>query len=138
MNSSDQIPVGTVDEIGPGQRKLAFINGRGVVLFNIDGTIRAIDDSCPHQGASVANGQLDGCVLSCPAHGLRFDLRTGCMPGASGLSLTTFPVRAVDGKLFVSLENPSPGPRPHRLAMRHRDPCRAGTHRHSGEQGCKV
>ncbi|MBU7441978.1 Rieske (2Fe-2S) protein [Paraburkholderia fungorum] len=112
MNSSDQIPVGTVDEIGPGQRKLAFINGRGVVLFNIDGTIRAIDDSCPHQGASVANGQLDGCVLSCPAHGLRFDLRTGCMPGVSGLSLTTFPVRAIDGKLFVSIENPVAGAAP--------------------------
>ena len=74
MNSSDLIPVGTVDELAPGQRKLAFINGRGVVLFNIDGTIHAIDDSCPHQGASVANGHLNGCVLSCPAHGLRFDL----------------------------------------------------------------
>jgi 3-phenylpropionate/trans-cinnamate dioxygenase ferredoxin subunit len=60
MNSSDLIPVGTVDELAPGQRKLAFINGRGVVLFNIDGTIHAIDDSCPHQGASVANGHLNG------------------------------------------------------------------------------
>ncbi|MFM0179488.1 Rieske (2Fe-2S) protein [Paraburkholderia aspalathi] len=114
MNSSDQIPVGAVDELGPGQRKLAFINGRGVVLFNIDGTIHAIDNACPHQGASIANGHLDGCVLRCPAHGLRFDLRTGCMPGASGLSLTTFPVRTIDGKLFVSLEDPvaSPAPAP--------------------------
>ncbi|MFL9868139.1 non-heme iron oxygenase ferredoxin subunit [Paraburkholderia fungorum] len=110
MNSSDQLPVGTLDELGPGQRKLVFSNGRGVVLFNIEGTIHAIDDSCPHQGASVANGRLDGCVLSCPAHGLRFDLRTGCMPGAVGLSLTTFPVRVIDGQLFVSLEDPAASP----------------------------
>ena len=109
MNSSDQIPVGTVDELGPGQRKRVFSNGRGVVLFNIDGTIHAIDDSCPHQGASVANGRLEGCMLSCPAHGLRFDLRTGCMRGAVGLSLTTFPVRVIDGQLFVSLEDPAVG-----------------------------
>lgn len=104
MNSSDQIPVGTVDELAPGQRKLAFVDGRSIVLFNFDGTIHAIDNACPHNGASLASGQLEGCVLSCPAHGLRFDVRTGCMPGAGGLSLTTFPVRAIDGKLFVSLE----------------------------------
>ncbi|KAE8754607.1 MULTISPECIES: Rieske (2Fe-2S) protein [Paraburkholderia] len=103
---SRQIPVGVVDELAPGQRKLAFVDGRSIVLFNIDGTIHAIDNACPHNGASVASGQLEGCVLRCPAHGLRFDLRTGCMPGAGGLSLTTFPVRVVDGKLVVSLEDP--------------------------------
>ena len=110
MNLSDQIPVGAVDELAPGQRKLVFIDGRSIVLFNIAGTIHAIDDSCPHNGASVANGQLEGCVLRCPAHGLRFDLRTGCMPGAGGLSLTVFPVRAIDGKLVVSLEDPAARP----------------------------
>ena len=103
MNSSDQIPVGAVDELAPGQRKRAFVDGRSSVLFNVDGTIHAIDDSCPHNGASVASGQLEGCMLRCPAHGLRFDLRTGRMPGAGGLSLTTFPVRAIDGKLVVDI-----------------------------------
>ncbi|HZZ03304.1 Rieske (2Fe-2S) protein [Paraburkholderia sp.] len=110
MNSSDPIPVGAVDELGLGERKLAFINGRSIVLFNIDGTIHAIDNTCPHNGAALASGQLEGCVLSCPAHGLRFDLRTGCMPGAGGLSLTTFPLQAIDGKLFVSLEDPAASP----------------------------
>ncbi|SOE54517.1 Ferredoxin subunit of nitrite reductase or a ring-hydroxylating dioxygenase [Burkholderia sp. OK233] len=104
---SRHIPVGAVDELAPGQRKLVFIDGRSIVLFNIAGTIHAIDDSCPHNGASVASGQIEGCMLRCPAHGLRFDLRTGCMPGAGGLSLTTFPVRAIDGKLVVSLEDPA-------------------------------
>jgi 3-phenylpropionate/trans-cinnamate dioxygenase ferredoxin subunit len=112
MNSSDQIAVGAVDELAPGQRKLAFINGRSIVLFNIEGTIHAIDNACPHNGASLASGQLEGRVLRCPAHGLRFDVRTGCMPGAGGLCLTTFPVRAIDGKLFVSLDNPATRPAP--------------------------
>ncbi|MFM0294395.1 3-phenylpropionate/trans-cinnamate dioxygenase ferredoxin subunit [Burkholderia sp. WP9] len=103
---SRQIPVGAVDELAPGQRKLAFVDGRSIVLFNIAGTVHAIDNACPHNSASLASGRLDGCVLSCPAHGLRFDLRTGRMPGAGGLSLTTFPVRATDGKLLVCLEDP--------------------------------
>lgn len=110
MNSFDHVPVGTVDELAPGQRKRVFIEGRSIVLFNIAGTVHAIDDSCPHNGASVASGQLEGCVLRCPAHGLRFDLRTGCMPGAGGLSLTVFPIRAIDGKLVVSLEDPATSP----------------------------
>lgn len=101
---SQEIAVCLADELQPGQRRLAFIDGRSIVLFNIDGTIHAIDNSCPHNGASLASGQLEGCVLRCPAHGLRFDLQTGGMPGAGGLRLTTFPVRIVDGKLLVSLE----------------------------------
>lgn len=59
MTSSDQIPAGAVDDLPPGRRKLAFINGRGIVLFNIDGTIHAIDNACPHNGASLASGQLE-------------------------------------------------------------------------------
>lgn len=107
---SREIEVAKVDELAPGQRKLAFVDGRSIVLFNIAGTIHAIENSCPHNGASLANGQLDGCVLRCPAHGLRFDLRTGCMPGAGGLSLTALPVRAADGALVVSLEEPTTCP----------------------------
>ncbi|SEK09635.1 Rieske (2Fe-2S) protein [Paraburkholderia diazotrophica] len=103
---SRQIVVGLADELTPGQRKLAFVDGRSIVLFNVGGAIHAIDNSCPHNGASLASGQLEGRVLRCPAHGLRFDLRTGCTPGTGGLSLTTFPVRTVDGQLVVSLDEP--------------------------------
>jgi 3-phenylpropionate/trans-cinnamate dioxygenase ferredoxin component len=101
---SRQIEVGAVAELEPGQRKLTFVEGRSIVLFNIAGTFHAIDNTCPHNGAALAAGQLEGCMLRCPAHGVPFDLRTGRMPGASGLSLTTFPVRAIEGKLVVSLE----------------------------------
>ncbi|RQH07167.1 Rieske (2Fe-2S) protein [Paraburkholderia dinghuensis] len=102
---SREVPVATVDELAPGQRKLAFVDGRSIVLFNVAGSVHAIDNSCPHNGASLASGQLEGCLLRCPAHGLRFDLRTGCMPGAGGLSVKTFPVRTVDDKLVVILED---------------------------------
>jgi 3-phenylpropionate/trans-cinnamate dioxygenase ferredoxin component len=107
---SREVPVATVDELAPGQRKLAFVDGRSIVLFNVAGAMHAIENACPHNGASLANGPLDGCVLRCPAHGLRFDLRTGCMPGVAGLTLKTFPVRAVEGKVLVSMEDPAASP----------------------------
>lgn len=102
---SRRIPVCTVEELAPGERKLAFVDGRSIVLFNLAGVIHAIDNTCPHNGAAMAGGQLEGNVLRCPAHGLRFDLRTGCMPGAGGPCLTTFPVHAVDGRWVVSLQD---------------------------------
>ncbi len=98
-----EVPVGMADELAPGQRKLVFVDGRSIVVFNIDGQMHAVDNSCPHNGASLASGPLEGCMLRCPAHGLRFDVRSGCMPGAGGLKLTTFPVRTVEGTLLLSV-----------------------------------
>ena len=99
---SNDLSVGSVDELPPGGRKLAFAGGRSIVLFNIEGTVHAIENSCPHNGASLASGQLDGHILRCPAHGLRFDLNTGCMPGPGGLCLTKLPVYVRDGGLVVA------------------------------------
>jgi len=98
------IPVGPVGELAHGERKLAFVDGRSIVLFNIAGTIHAIDNACPHNGASLASGQLDGTMLRCPAHGLRFDLTTGCMPNAAGLCLTKFAVREAEGRVVVIVD----------------------------------
>ncbi|MDR5741008.1 MULTISPECIES: Rieske 2Fe-2S domain-containing protein [unclassified Caballeronia] len=85
-------------DLAPGSRKLAFVEGRSVVLFNIEGVMHAIDNACPHNGASLANGRLDGHVLQCPAHGLRFDLVSGCMVGAPDVCLTKLSVEAIDGE----------------------------------------
>lgn len=101
------IQAGSVDELKPGQRKLVFADGRSIALFNIGGTLSAIDNSCPHNGASLANGQLEGALLRCPAHGLRFDVTTGRMSGPAGLRLTTFPVRVVEDRLEIVLDEMS-------------------------------
>jgi 3-phenylpropionate/trans-cinnamate dioxygenase ferredoxin subunit len=105
---SRQVSVGSADELLPGGRKLAFAEGRSIVLFNIGGTVHAIDNSCPHNGASLASGRLEGNVLRCPAHGLGFDVTTGCMPGAGGMCLTKFPVHVEDDRLVLTISDPSP------------------------------
>ncbi|MEJ8825319.1 Rieske (2Fe-2S) protein [Variovorax humicola] len=107
------VPVGSIDELPLGGRKLAFAGGRSIVLFNIDGTVHAIENSCPHNGASLASGRLDGRIIHCPAHGLRFDVTTGCMPGAGGLCLTKLPVDVRDGRLVVTVnDTAAPGTPP--------------------------
>ncbi|MGW0204175.1 bifunctional 3-phenylpropionate/cinnamic acid dioxygenase ferredoxin subunit [Nonomuraea sp. NPDC003201] len=47
------------------------------VFHTEDGEIFAIDDTCTHQDASLADGWLEGCEIECPLHASRFDLRTG-------------------------------------------------------------
>jgi len=101
---SRNITVTRTSELPPGQRKLVFVDGRSVVLLNVDGHLHAVDNSCPHNGASLAGGHLDGNVLQCPAHGLRFDLASGCTPGANGLCLNTFPVRVVGEDIVLVVE----------------------------------
>ena len=66
-----------------GQRSLVRHEGRTVVIFNVNGQLHAIEDGCPHAGSALCTGRLDGHVIQCPAHGLRFDLRSGAMPGNS-------------------------------------------------------
>ncbi|WP_296224267.1 Rieske (2Fe-2S) protein [Ralstonia sp. UBA689] len=102
---SRRITVASADALPPGQRKLAFVDGRSIVVFNVAGTLHAVENSCPHNGASLAGGRLDGSVLQCPAHGLRFDLTTGCTPGAGGLCLKTYAVQELDGQVVVQLDD---------------------------------
>ncbi len=97
------VTVAPAEALAPGQRKLVFTEGRSIVAFNIDGNLHAIDNSCPHSGAALAGGKLEGTLLQCPAHGLRFDVTTGCMPGKGGLCVATFPVCRAGGDVVLEL-----------------------------------
>lgn len=102
---SRTLTISRASELAPGQRKLVFVDGRCIVVFNIGGQLHAVDNSCPHNGASLASGRLDGTVLQCPAHGLRFDLATGCMPGtAGGLCLKLFPISVAGEDVVLELD----------------------------------
>ncbi|MFR0690316.1 Rieske (2Fe-2S) protein [Enterobacterales bacterium AE_CKDN230030158-1A_HGKHYDSX7] len=79
-----------------------FHHEKGIVLlFDVEGELHAIDDRCPHAGASLFSGRLDGRWLQCPAHGLRFDLNTGCPAGIKGFGLRRHEVQWRGGECHV-------------------------------------
>ena len=90
-------------QLPAGGRWLARREGREIALFNVGGTLYAIDDSCPHNGASLASGRIEGTTVACRAHGLRFDLGSGSMRGG-GLQVRTYPVRVHEGRIEIDLE----------------------------------
>ena len=98
---SDWIDAIPVDQLPAGGRWLVRRGGCEIALFNIGGTLYAIDDSCPHNGASLAGGRLEGATVTCRAHGLRFDLGSGCMRGGAGLQVRTYPVRVQEGRIEI-------------------------------------
>ncbi|HTT09837.1 MAG TPA: Rieske 2Fe-2S domain-containing protein [Burkholderiaceae bacterium] len=98
------VRVAAEGEIPVGGRRMAFIDGNVIALFNVGGTVYALDDSCPHAGSSLAAGVLDGPLVTCRAHGLRFDVRTGRMPGAGGLCAKVKAVEVADGEVRVGVE----------------------------------
>lgn len=73
------------------------------VFHTEDGELFAIDDTCTHQDASLADGWVEGCEVECPLHASRFNLRTGSVhaPPAK-LPVRVHDVTVVDGDIMVS------------------------------------
>lgn len=93
------VPAERVPE--PGKRILIEAQGKSLVLFNVDGRFHAIDDSCPHQGASLCGGRLEGEVIQCLAHGLRFNLTTGLLLNSTQLRIGRYPVEREGAGLSI-------------------------------------
>jgi 3-phenylpropionate/trans-cinnamate dioxygenase ferredoxin subunit len=81
-------------ELPEGGRRCVELGGRRMAVFNVAGTLYALDDTCSHDEGSLSEGLvLDG-EIECPLHGARFDLKTGkpsCLPAV--LPVKTYPVR---------------------------------------------
>ena len=68
----------------------------------LDGTYALLDGICTHEQAALSDGYLDDCILECPKHNGRFDVRTGeavRLPARN--ALCTYPVSERDGRLVV-------------------------------------
>ena len=77
--------------------------GRSVACFNVGGAVYAIDDTCPHAGGSLGTSKLDGMIVTCRGHGMKFDVTTGCFAGSSAFGVASYPVKVVNGKIMVAV-----------------------------------
>jgi 3-phenylpropionate/trans-cinnamate dioxygenase ferredoxin subunit len=82
---------------------MVTVAGKDVAIFNVDGAVYAIGDSCPHAGASLGAGRLSGRIVTCRAHGLRYDVTTGQVT-TGGFGVATYPAKVVDGKILIAID----------------------------------
>jgi len=93
-----KIVAGKVSDMSPGTMKKISIDGKDIVVVNVDGEFCAIDDSCTHSGASLSEGTLEGCKITCGWHKAEFDCKTG--------KLVKFPAKINNlGSYSVSIES---------------------------------
>jgi nitrite reductase/ring-hydroxylating ferredoxin subunit len=103
FDMADFIELARLDQIPPGWGSRFTIAGNEVAVFNVGGTICAIDDTCTHAGGSLGMGKLDGTIVTCPVHGMKFDVATGCFAGTSDFGVASYPAKVVDGKIMAAV-----------------------------------
>jgi nitrite reductase/ring-hydroxylating ferredoxin subunit len=71
------VPCCAVGDIASGTGKTVTAGGKELAVFNVEGSFHVIDNECPHRGGPLGEGELEGCLLTCPWHAWQFDVRTG-------------------------------------------------------------
>lgn len=91
-------------EVPPGRGKQVVVNGKQIGLFNVNGQYYAIDDTCPHRGGPLSEGELEGTEVVCPWHMARFDVTTGqvmCPPANTGVA--SYKVQVVGNEIQIDV-----------------------------------
>jgi nitrite reductase (NADH) small subunit len=97
------LKIAALDECPPGSAIELVAGERIIALFNVDGAFYALDGVCPHQGGPLGQGDLAGCIVTCPWHGWQFDVRNGQHQLSPRLRQPTIPVRVEGNAVFVDL-----------------------------------
>jgi nitrite reductase (NADH) small subunit len=98
-----RVRVAAASEVPPGEGRVVEACGRTLALFNVDGAYHAIDNTCPHRGGPLGDGDLDGPIVSCPWHGWRWDVTSGANANNPAVRVACFPAAADAGEVFVDL-----------------------------------
>jgi nitrite reductase/ring-hydroxylating ferredoxin subunit len=95
------VKVAQVSDVEPGTGMVVTVKDTAIALFNVDGTFYAIDNTCLHRGGPLGEGELEGCVVTCPWHGWQFDVKTGVSETNPAAKVKTYPVKTEDSAIMV-------------------------------------
>jgi nitrite reductase/ring-hydroxylating ferredoxin subunit len=98
------VAVAKIDSIPIGRgANVRLKDGSEIALFNIEGTYFAVENFCPHRGASIADSRTYGKEVECDLHGWRFDLATGECLTTPTCSIESYAVKIEDDlvKVFI-------------------------------------
>ena len=106
---SEFVTVAQVGTIPEGEGKTFNVGGRLVAVFCDGGEYFAIDDVCPHMGASLGAGAVEDGVVSCPWHAWRFRVCDGTWQDNPKIQIDSFEVRIEGDDIQVRTEGPMKG-----------------------------
>ena len=101
------VEVCPLSEFGEGERKVVYLSGQQVALFNVNGNLYAISNRCSHARGPLSEGVLDAesCTVTCPWHYARYDLTSGqVVDGIASAPVPAYAVEVCDGVIFVGTQ----------------------------------
>ncbi len=114
--------IGPASEFPPGSHAVVKAGKIDVGIFNVHGELHALPNVCPHQfgplctgpvsgamGCHAADGfawvyEHDGEIVTCPWHGIEFEIPTGRCLSSPRLHVRPYPVEVEDGQVFISTD----------------------------------
>jgi nitrite reductase/ring-hydroxylating ferredoxin subunit len=99
------VDVASISDIPEGRGRAFAVAGRMVAIFKIGEQLHAIDDFCPHMGASLGDGPVQNGCVACPWHAWSFRLSDGAWMDNPKIKTDVFPVRQVGDRVEVEMED---------------------------------
>jgi nitrite reductase (NADH) small subunit len=90
-------------DVPPGTIREFQVEGKAVALANVDGQFHAINNVCLHRGGPLADGPLEGPVVTCPWHGWQYDVRTGKVTQNPTVGVECYLVEVRGDEIFVDV-----------------------------------
>ena len=100
---AQMVAVAQVGEIPEGGNIVVEVGGKDVAVFHSGGKYYAIDDRCPHAGASLACGHVDGEIVTCAWHHWRFRLTDGAWADNPKVKTACYPVHVVGNDILLEI-----------------------------------
>lgn len=98
-----RVRIASLAEIPPGQMFEYRQGGDRFLVCNVEGTLHAIDGTCPHRGGPLFHGAMHGPMVVCPWHAWEFDCRTGAYDYNPELRLARFRVEVKDTDVYLEI-----------------------------------
>jgi chlorite dismutase/nitrite reductase/ring-hydroxylating ferredoxin subunit len=103
-NTEAWVEVCRVEDFGEGERKVVYLNGQQIAVFNVAGKMYAISNRCSHARGPLSEGtvEAENCTVTCPWHYGRFDLKTGqTVDGVVSAPVKAYAIEIRDNVVYV-------------------------------------
>ncbi len=97
------VKVASMSELGAGSCMTIEVGGKAVALFNVDGTVYALDNTCLHRGGPLGEGTLERDVVTCPWHGWQYKVPTGEHVTNHAIKVVAYPVQVEGNEIKVAI-----------------------------------
>ena len=97
--------IAKTSDLAPGSGKVVEADGETIALFNVEGTLYAMGNTCPHRGGPLGEGSLEGNIVTCPWHGAQFNVETGEVlrpPAPTGVK--SYPARVEGEDVLIEFD----------------------------------